>query len=63
MLSCSKWVVRAQVLVHGEQNEMSRLKAALQREHRGKIVIHTPRNTQQLSLTFRGDKTAKVSLR
>ncbi|KAG6450979.1 hypothetical protein O3G_MSEX006851 [Manduca sexta] len=48
------------VLVHGEQNEMSRLKAALQREHRGKIAIHTPRNTQQLSLTFRGDKTAKV---
>ncbi|KAL0870191.1 hypothetical protein ABMA27_006335 [Loxostege sticticalis] len=48
------------VLVHGEQNEMSRLKAALQREHRGRITIHTPRNTQQLALTFRGDKTAKV---
>ncbi|KAJ2948760.1 hypothetical protein O0L34_g8020 [Tuta absoluta] len=48
------------VLVHGEQNEMSRLKAALQREHRGKLAIHTPRNTQLLSLTFRGDKTAKV---
>lgn len=48
------------VLVHGEQNEMSRLKAALQREHRGRIAVHTPRNTQQLSLTFRGDKTAKV---
>lgn len=48
------------VLVHGEQNEMSRLKAALQREHRGRLHIHTPRNTQQLALTFRGDKTAKV---
>ncbi|KAJ0174374.1 hypothetical protein K1T71_010520 [Dendrolimus kikuchii] len=48
------------VLVHGEQNEMSRLKAALQREHRGSLLIHTPRNTQLLSLTFRGDKTAKV---
>ncbi|KAJ8717563.1 hypothetical protein PYW07_005493 [Mythimna separata] len=48
------------VLVHGEQNEMSRLKAALQREHRGRLHIHTPRNTQQLCLTFRGDKTAKV---
>ncbi|XP_061384125.1 cleavage and polyadenylation specificity factor 73 [Danaus plexippus] len=48
------------VLVHGEQNEMSRLKAALQREHRGRLAIHTPRNTQQLALTFRGDKTAKV---
>ncbi|CAG9127619.1 unnamed protein product [Plutella xylostella] len=48
------------VLVHGEQNEMSRLKAALQREHRGALAIHTPRNTQVLSLSFRGDKTAKV---
>ncbi|GBP25833.1 Cleavage and polyadenylation specificity factor 73 [Eumeta japonica] len=48
------------VLVHGEQNEMSRLRAALQREHRGKLQIHTPRNTQQLNLTFRGDKSAKV---
>ncbi|XP_052755711.1 cleavage and polyadenylation specificity factor 73 [Galleria mellonella] len=48
------------VLVHGEQNEMSRLKAALQREHRGRLQLHTPRNTQQLALTFRGDKTAKV---
>ncbi|CAH0724125.1 unnamed protein product, partial [Brenthis ino] len=48
------------VLVHGEQNEMSRLKAALQREHRARLAVHTPRNTQLLALTFRGDKTAKV---
>ncbi|KAL4719861.1 hypothetical protein ACJJTC_019763 [Scirpophaga incertulas] len=48
------------VLVHGEQNEMSRLRAALQREHRARLAVHTPRNTQLLSLTFRGDKTAKV---
>ncbi|XP_050352608.1 cleavage and polyadenylation specificity factor 73 [Nymphalis io] len=48
------------VLVHGEQNEMSRLKAALQREHRGRLALHTPRNTQLLALTFRGDRTAKV---
>ncbi|CAH2089086.1 unnamed protein product [Euphydryas editha] len=48
------------VLVHGEQNEMSRLKAALQREHRGRLQLHTPRNTQLLALTFRGDRTAKV---
>ncbi|CAH4032481.1 unnamed protein product [Pieris brassicae] len=48
------------VLVHGEQNEMSRLKAALQREHRSRLAVHTPRNTQLLALTFRGDKTAKV---
>ncbi|XP_041984334.1 cleavage and polyadenylation specificity factor 73 [Aricia agestis] len=48
------------VLVHGEQNEMSRLRAALTREHRGKLLVHTPRNTQPLALTFRGDTTAKV---
>ncbi|XP_068620241.1 cleavage and polyadenylation specificity factor 73 [Battus philenor] len=48
------------VLVHGEQNEMSRLRGALQREHRGRLQVHTPRNTQQLQLAFRGDKTAKV---
>lgn len=39
---------------------MSRLKAALQREHRSRLAVHTPRNTQLLALTFRGDKTAKV---
>ncbi|KPJ07521.1 Cleavage and polyadenylation specificity factor subunit 3 [Papilio machaon] len=48
------------VLVHGEQNEMSRLRGALQREHRGRLLVHTPRNTQLLSLAFRGDRTAKV---
>ncbi|XP_028038299.1 cleavage and polyadenylation specificity factor 73 isoform X1 [Bombyx mandarina] len=48
------------VLVHGEQNEMSRLRAALEREHRGAILVHTPRNTQPLALCFRGDTTAKV---
>ncbi|XP_030767402.1 cleavage and polyadenylation specificity factor 73 [Sitophilus oryzae] len=53
------------VLVHGEQNEMSRLKAALQREfeedpsNRG-IQLHNPRNTHTVELYFRGEKTAKV---
>ncbi|KAJ9601540.1 hypothetical protein L9F63_000283 [Diploptera punctata] len=52
------------VLVHGEQNEMSRLKAALQREYEDdtntKMEIHNPRNTVAVELYFRGEKTAKV---
>ncbi|VEN43659.1 unnamed protein product [Callosobruchus maculatus] len=52
------------VLVHGEQNEMSRLKAALQREYEddpnASIVVHNPRNTHSVELYFRGEKTAKV---
>lgn len=52
------------VLVHGEQNEMNRLKAALQREYEDdpnlKMEIHNPRNTVPVELYFRGEKTAKV---
>lgn len=52
------------VLVHGEQNEMSRLKAALQREYEDdaetSIEVHNPRNTVSVELYFRGEKTAKV---
>lgn len=48
------------VLVHGEQNEMSRLRAALQRENPTGLTLHSPRNTQAIQLTFRGQKTAKV---
>ncbi|KAK9878570.1 hypothetical protein WA026_022640 [Henosepilachna vigintioctopunctata] len=52
------------VLVHGEQNEMSRLKAALQREYEDDpnttIHLHNPRNTHSVELSFRGEKTAKV---
>ncbi|KAF6198483.1 hypothetical protein GE061_008231 [Apolygus lucorum] len=52
------------VLVHGEQNEMSRLKSALQREYEGdpenKILIYNPRNTESVELYFRGEKVAKV---
>ena len=52
------------VLVHGEQNEMGRLKAALQREYEDdpntKIEIHNPKNTVAVELYFRGEKTAKV---
>lgn len=52
------------VLVHGEQNEMFRLKSALQREYEGEkntnITFYNPRNTHTVSLHFRGEKTAKV---
>ncbi|XP_063239333.1 cleavage and polyadenylation specificity factor 73 [Bacillus rossius redtenbacheri] len=52
------------VLVHGEQNEMGRLKAALQREYEDdpdtRMEVHNPRNTAAVELYFRGEKTAKV---
>lgn len=52
------------VLVHGEQNEMFRLKSALQREFEDdptmNITLHNPRNTHAVELYFKGEKTAKV---
>ncbi|KAK2149507.1 hypothetical protein LSH36_449g04013 [Paralvinella palmiformis] len=52
------------VLVHGEPNEMGRLKAALIREYEDdpeyNIDIYSPRNTQEVELYFRGEKMAKV---
>lgn len=52
------------VLVHGEQNEMLRLKSALQREYEADpnttINFYNPRNTHSVDLNFRGEKTAKV---
>ncbi|XP_034018669.1 cleavage and polyadenylation specificity factor subunit 3 [Thalassophryne amazonica] len=52
------------ILVHGEQNEMARLKAALIREYEDNdevhIEVHNPRNTEAVTLTFRGEKLAKV---
>ena len=51
------------VLVHGEANEMSRLKAALIREYESdehNIEVHNPRNTVSVDLYFRGEKMAKV---
>ncbi|XP_023209638.1 cleavage and polyadenylation specificity factor subunit 3 [Centruroides vittatus] len=52
------------VLVHGEQNEMNRLKAAIIREYEDdnetQVEVHNPRNTQSVELYFRGEKTAKV---
>nr|XP_032651084.1 cleavage and polyadenylation specificity factor subunit 3 isoform X2 [Chelonoidis abingdonii] len=54
----------AKILVHGEQNEMARLKAALIREYEDNdevhIEVHNPRNTEAVTLNFRGEKLAKV---
>ncbi|EPY75587.1 Cleavage and Polyadenylation Specifity Factor protein-like protein [Camelus ferus] len=51
------------ILVHGEQNEMARLKAALIREYEDNdevhIEVHNPRNTEAVTLNFRGEKLAK----
>ncbi|XP_022661758.1 cleavage and polyadenylation specificity factor subunit 3-like isoform X3 [Varroa jacobsoni] len=51
------------VLVHGEQNEMSRLKAAIEREYEGedvKMDVFNPANGHAVSLKFRGEQLAKV---
>jgi cleavage and polyadenylation specificity factor subunit 3 len=52
------------VLVHGEQNEMARLKAALIREYEDNeetnIIVYNPKNTEKVDLHFRGEKMAKV---
>uniref|UniRef100_A0A9L0RTR2 Cleavage and polyadenylation specificity factor subunit 3 n=1 Tax=Equus caballus TaxID=9796 RepID=A0A9L0RTR2_HORSE len=52
------------ILVHGEQNEMARLKAALIREYEDNdevhIEVHNPRNTEAVTLNFRGEKLAKT---
>ncbi|XP_025419851.1 cleavage and polyadenylation specificity factor 73 isoform X3 [Sipha flava] len=51
------------VLVHGEQNEMLRLKSALVREYEENsedIKVYNPRNTVGVDFYFTGEKTAKV---
>lgn len=52
------------VLVHGEANEMSKLKQGLTDQYKDDekcpITIHNPKNTQNVELHFQGEKTAKV---
>lgn len=51
------------VLVHGEQNNMHRLKAALQGRYSDRaedIKIHTPRNCEPLHIKFRGERMARA---
>jgi cleavage and polyadenylation specificity factor subunit 3 len=55
--------VYGQVLVHGEQTAMGRLKGALQSRYKDRdedVKIHTPRNLETLNLNFRGERVAKV---
>jgi len=53
-----------QVLVHGEQTAMGRLRAAMTARYKDRdedVKIHTPRNLETLELSFRGERVAKVS--
>lgn len=51
------------MLVHGDANEMGRLRSALQSKYAEReipLAIYTPRNCETVELHFRGEKTAKV---
>ncbi|XJO71611.1 hypothetical protein BDV3_001096 [Batrachochytrium dendrobatidis] len=51
------------ILVHGDSNEMGRLRSALQSRYAEREVplhIYTPRNCETVELVFRGEKMAKV---
>jgi cleavage and polyadenylation specificity factor subunit 3 len=55
------------ILVHGEQNNMGRLKSALlsknsEKKEGEKIKIYNPKNCEELRIPFRGEKIAKVCL-
>ncbi|KTW32063.1 cleavage polyadenylation factor subunit YSH1 [Pneumocystis jirovecii RU7] len=51
------------ILVHGEQNNMGRLKSALLSKYshrKNEVHIYNPKNCETLKLTFKGDKIAKT---
>lgn len=49
------------VLVHGEANQMMRLKRALlQKYEDGSVKVTSPRNCQTIELEFRSERMAKV---
>lgn len=51
------------ILVHGEVNNMSRLRSALKTkfaERKNDVQIYTPRNVETVRLKFRGERMAKV---
>jgi hypothetical protein len=55
-----------QILVHGEQTAMGRLRAAMTSRYKERdedVKIHTPRNLETLNLSFRGERVAKVGPR
>jgi len=52
------------ILVHGEVNNMSRLRSALKTrfaEKKNDVQIYTPRNVEIVRLKLRGERMAKVS--
>ena len=66
-LANSGWVHRIivilQVLVHGEQTAMGRLRAAMTSRYKERdedVKIHTPKNLETLNISFRGERVAKV---
>lgn len=64
LLLCPK-LDTVQILVHGEQNNMGRLRGKLSdtyKEREEDVKIHTPRNLETLNLSFRGERVAKVRL-
>jgi cleavage and polyadenylation specificity factor subunit 3 len=53
------------VLVHGEQNAMGRLRAAMTSRFKEKeedVKLHSPKNLETLNLSFRGERIAKVGV-
>ncbi|CEQ39582.1 SPOSA6832_01125 [Sporobolomyces salmonicolor] len=51
------------ILVHGEVNNMSRLRSALKTrfaERKNDVQIYTPRNVETVKLKFRGERMAKA---
>ena len=48
------------VLVHGDSNEMGKLKQALTQQYRNKIQILCPRNCQKVRFNLISKKSAKI---
>ncbi|KTW30663.1 hypothetical protein T552_00378 [Pneumocystis carinii B80] len=51
------------ILVHGEQNNMGRLKSALLSKYshrKNEVHVYNPKNCETLKLTFKGDKIART---
>ena len=48
--------------MHGDSNEMGRLKSALVEKYKGRrnVAILTPKNCETVKLIFSGEKTAKI---
>lgn len=61
--SCPTLTNPLQILVHGEQHNMMRLKSkllSLNANKTSKVKVYSPRNCEELRIAFKADKTAKV---